>query len=126
MQQEITLQIPNPKLWSPNSPHLYELEVSAGEDQVSSYFGMRKFSLEGGHLCLNGAPLFQFGPLDQGYWPDGLYTPPTDEAMRQDIEIGKGTGLQHASQTRQGGTEALLLLLRPDWVDRLAGYAERQ
>jgi beta-galactosidase/beta-glucuronidase len=91
-EQEITLQIPNPKLWSPNSPHLYELEVSAGEDRVSSYFGMRKFSQKGGHLCLNGAPIFQFGPLDQGYWPDGLYTPPTDEAMRHDIEMIKGLG----------------------------------
>jgi beta-galactosidase/beta-glucuronidase len=89
---EITVQIPNPKLWSPNTPHLYDLEVTAGEDRVSSYFGMRKFSLEGGHLCLNGAPLFQFGPLDQGYWPDGLYTPPTDEAMRRDIEMVKRLG----------------------------------
>jgi len=89
---EITVQIPNPKLWSPNSPHLYDLEVTAGEDRVGSYFGMRKFSVEGGHLCLNGAPLFQFGPLDQGYWPDGLYTPPSDEAMRRDIEMVKGLG----------------------------------
>jgi beta-galactosidase/beta-glucuronidase len=89
---EITVQIPNPKLWSPNAPHLYDLEVTAGEDRVNSYFGMRKFSMEGGILCLNGAPLFQFGPLDQGYWPDGLYTPPTDEAMRWEIEMVKGLG----------------------------------
>jgi beta-galactosidase/beta-glucuronidase len=89
---EIVVPIPNPKLWSPNSPHLYYLEVTAGEDRVSSYFGMRKFSVEGGRLCLNGDSLFQFGPLDQGYWPDGLYTPPTDEAMRRDIELVKGLG----------------------------------
>jgi beta-galactosidase/beta-glucuronidase len=89
---EITVQIPNPKLWSPNSPHLYDLEVAVGDDQVGSYFGMRKFKMERGHLYLNGAPLFQFGPLDQGYWPDGLYTPPTDEAMRRDIELVKGLG----------------------------------
>ena len=88
--------------------------------------GCASSAWRGGRLCLNGAPLFQFGPLDQGYWPDGLYTPPTDEAMRQDIELVKGLGLQHASQARQGGTEALLLLLRPDWADRLAGHAERR
>jgi beta-galactosidase/beta-glucuronidase len=89
---EITIHIPNPKLWSPNSPHLYDLEVTAGEDRIGSYFGMRKFTVERGHLCLNGAPLFQFGPLDQGYWPDGLYTPPTDEAMLWEIEMVKGLG----------------------------------
>jgi beta-galactosidase/beta-glucuronidase len=90
--QEITIQLPNPKLWSPETPHLYDLEVSAGVDKVRSYFAMRKFSLEGGRLCLNGAPYFQFGPLDQGYWPDGLYTPPSDEAMRRDIELVKNLG----------------------------------
>jgi beta-galactosidase/beta-glucuronidase len=89
---EITVPIPNPKLWGPASPHLYDLEVTAGEDRVGSYFGMRKFSVEAGRLCLNNRPLFQFGPLDQGYWPDGLYTPPTDEAMRRDIELVKGLG----------------------------------
>ena len=91
-QAEIRVPIPNPKLWSPDSPHLYDLEVTAGADTVGSYFGMRKFSVEAGRLCLNNQPLFQFGPLDQGYWPDGLYTPPTDEAMRQDIELVKGLG----------------------------------
>ncbi len=90
--EEITIRIPNPELWSPDSPHLYDLEVIAGEDQVNSYFGMRKFSVENGRLRLNDAPLFQLGPLDQGYWPDGLYTPPTDEAMRYDIELVKNLG----------------------------------
>ena len=90
--EDITVQIPNQKLWSPDSPHLYDVEVTVGGDQVGSYFGMRKFNLEGGRLCLNGAPLFQFGPLDQGYWPDGLYTPPSDEAMRRDIELVKNLG----------------------------------
>jgi beta-galactosidase/beta-glucuronidase len=89
---EVTLPIPDPKLWSPSSPHLYDLDVSVGEDRVGSYFGMRKFSVQAGRLCLNGAPLFQFGALDQGYWPDGLYTPPSDEAMRRDIELVKGLG----------------------------------
>ena len=89
---EIILPLSNPKLWSPDSPSLYDLTVEAGEDRVTSYFGMRKFSVEAGRLCLNNRPLFQFGPLDQGYWPDGLYTPPSDEAMRNDLELVKGLG----------------------------------
>ncbi len=91
-EAEISVPIPNPKLWSPDSPYLYDLEITMREDTIGSYFGMRKFSMEGGRLCLNNKPLFQFGPLDQGYWPDGLYTPPTDEAMRRDIELVKGLG----------------------------------
>jgi beta-galactosidase/beta-glucuronidase len=89
---EITVPILNPKLWSPDSPYLYDLEVTMGEDRVRSYLGMRKFSVSGGRFCLNNQPLFQLGPLDQGYWPDGLYTPPTDDAMRRDIELVKGLG----------------------------------
>jgi beta-galactosidase/beta-glucuronidase len=96
-QKTVTVQIPQLKLWSPESPHLYDVEVSAGRDKVTGYFGMRKFSLgkdEQGRtrLCLNNHPLFQFGPLDQGYWPDGLYTPPTDDAMLKDIELVKSLG----------------------------------
>jgi hypothetical protein len=89
---ELVVAVPNPQLWSPLSPYLYDLEVMAGEDHVSSYFGMRKFSLEGNRLCLNNVPYFQLGPLDQGYWPDGLYTPPSDAAMQQDIELVKHLG----------------------------------
>ena len=98
----LTLEIENPILWSPESPFLYDLEIELlreGEvvDQVSSYFGMRKFSLEKdshGNLrfCLNGEPTFLYGPLDQGYWPDGLYTPPTDEAMQWEIRFLKEAG----------------------------------
>jgi beta-galactosidase/beta-glucuronidase len=89
---EFRVPIPAQKLWSPDLPHLYDLEISSGEDKVGSYFGMRKFSVENGRLCLNNRQLFQFGPLDQGYWPDGLYTPPTDEAMLRDIELVKRLG----------------------------------
>jgi len=89
---ELTLQIPNPKLWSPSDPHLYDLTIVAGQDQVTSYFAMRKFSLGPDslgrtRLCLNNSPLFQFGPLDQGYWPDGLYTPPSEQAMLFDLDV---------------------------------------
>lgn len=100
--QEVRLKIPSPKLWSPDSPFLYDLKVRAWaggqlEDEVSSYFGMRKFSIgrDGGginRLFLNNQPLFQNGVLDQGYWPDGLYTAPSDEALKYDVEVAKELG----------------------------------
>jgi hypothetical protein len=102
MWPRIRLGVKDAKLWSPDSPFLYDLKVTLLEndkvvDQVSSYFGMRKISLgrdEGGilRLCLNNKPLFQYGPLDQGWWPDGLYTAPTDQALRYDIEVLKKLG----------------------------------
>ena len=97
LEAAIEIPIPNPELWSPESPHLYDLTVEVGQDRVESYFGMRKFSIgkdsQGRtRLCLNNRPLFQFGLLDQGYWPDGLYTPPTDAAMRWDLEMVKSLG----------------------------------
>ena len=96
-QGGLTLTIPNPQPWSPASPHLYDLLVSIPGDQVSSYFALRKFSLgqdsDGRtRLCLNNQPLFNYGPLDQGYWPDGLYTPPSDTAMRWDLAFIKAMG----------------------------------
>ncbi len=98
---EITVRLPNARLWSPDSPHLYDLQVSLLDgqklDEVKSYFGMRKVSLgkdENGitRIFLNNKPLFMFGPLDQGFWPDGLYSSPTDEALRYDIEVTKRLG----------------------------------
>jgi beta-galactosidase/beta-glucuronidase len=96
------LSIPNPKLWSPESPHLYDLKVRLirdGQvlDEVGSYFALRKVSLardKQGHLRfhLNNQPLFLYGPLDQGYFPDGLYTPPTETAMLYDIEYTRAIG----------------------------------
>ncbi len=105
--QEIILRITNPKLWSPDSPFLYDLRVTLLDgankqaDRVDGYFGMRKISLakdgEGiKRLFLNNQPLFQFGPLDQGWWPDGLYTAPTDEALKHDIEVTKQLGFNMA------------------------------
>ena len=99
---ELKLSIPNPKLWSPDSPHLYDLRVAlkSGDktvDAVTSYFGMRKIALgkdDKGvtRMMLNGKPVFQVGPLDQGFWPDGIYTAPTDEALRFDIVETKRLG----------------------------------
>ena len=103
---ELRLQLDRPKLWSPERPHLYKLVArlklgSKTLDKVESYFGMRKISLgkdEHGftRLMLNNQPYFQFGPLDQGFWPDGLYTAPTDEALRYDIEMTKKLGFNLA------------------------------
>jgi len=98
----IKIKIPDAKLWSPDTPFLYGLKVAltqegAAVDEVSSYFGMRKIEVkkdESGvnRLFLNNEPLFQFGPLDQGWWPDGLYTAPTDQALKHDIEVLKKLG----------------------------------
>ena len=82
--------------WSPEQPFLYDVDIVLGEDRVTSYFGMRKFSVvrhQGRQvLALNNAPYFQTGLLDQGYWSDGLYTPPSDEAMVYDIRTMKELG----------------------------------
>jgi len=90
------------KLWSPESPFLYDLEITLWNgtkqiDKVKSYAAMRKYSIkrdENGivRLQLNNKNLFQFGPLDQGWWPDGLYTAPTDEALKFDIQKTKDFG----------------------------------
>lgn len=103
MDGPIILTIPNSRLWSPDDPWLYNLRVcllreNDAVDRVDSYFGLRKIEIKKGsaavnRLFLNNRPLFQYGPLDQGWWPDGLYTPPTDEAMRYDLEILKKIGM---------------------------------
>lgn len=90
------------KLWSPDSPFLYTLKISLKNgdkvlDRVDSYAAMRKYSVGRDaagivRLRLNNQPLFQFGPLDQGWWPDGLYTAPTDEALKYDIQKTKDMG----------------------------------
>ncbi len=100
--QTLELNIPNAKLWSPESPFLYDMEVnllSNGKvvDQVKSYCAMRKISSKRDakgiiRMQLNNKDYFQFGPLDQGWWPDGLYTAPTDEALVYDIKKTKDFG----------------------------------
>jgi beta-galactosidase/beta-glucuronidase len=90
------LPVPKPRLWCPEDPFLYDLkaEILDGSrviDSVESYFGMRAFSTVVGasgreRIALNGKPIFLHGPLDQGYWPDGGMTPPSDDAMIFDVE----------------------------------------
>ncbi len=103
----IELTIRKPKLWSPETPFLYNLKVhllqkdNASGDLVTSYFGMRKIEIgkdDKGvtRILLNGKFVFQIGLLDQGFWPDGIYTAPTDEALRYDIEATKKLGFNLA------------------------------
>jgi hypothetical protein len=96
----LAIDVPDAKLWSPDSPHLYDLRITlAGTkpDVVESYFGMRKSSMgktgDGVlRMLLNNKFVFQYGPLDQGFWPGGLYTAPTDEALKYDLVMTKQLG----------------------------------
>jgi beta-galactosidase/beta-glucuronidase len=100
--EQIDISIPDAKLWSPETPFLYDLEISLYEngklqDKVAGYAAMRKISARPDkngimRLQLNNKDYFQFGPLDQGWWPDGLYTAPTDEALKYDIQKTKDFG----------------------------------
>ncbi|WP_170971006.1 glycoside hydrolase family 2 protein [Ilyomonas limi] len=102
INQSFDIAIPNPVLWSPDYPFLYDLKLQLKDkkgavvDEISSYFGMRSIAL--GEVkgvkraLLNGKFLLQLGLLDQGYWPDGIYTAPTDDALKFDIEEAKKAG----------------------------------
>ncbi len=99
---EVEIPVPDAHLWSPDDPFLYDLEVSLRVDgkvvdRVQSYCAMRQVGVTVGpdgikRLALNGKPVFMYGPLDQGWWPDGLYTAPTDEALAFDIQKTKDWG----------------------------------
>ena len=97
-----TLPIADAKLWTPDTPNLYTLKLTLTEngkviDSATSYAALRKFGVERdelGHkrMTLNGAPIFMYGPLDQGWWPDGLYTAPSDKALLSDVVLTKELG----------------------------------
>ncbi|MEV7868238.1 PA14 domain-containing protein [Streptomyces sp. NPDC088124] len=115
-----TLGVPvrDPRLWSPDDPHLYRLEVTAGKDRVGSYFGMRSLTVEKvdgtPRTVLNGKPTFLMATLDQGFWPDGLHTAPTDEALAYDLKAHKKLGYNSVRKH---------IKVEPDrwfyWADRL-------
>ncbi|KAG5926363.1 hypothetical protein E4U42_003397 [Claviceps africana] len=94
--KEFKFVVSSPRLWSPSTPTLYNLTVTMGNDRVQSYTGFRTISsgvVEGVQRpLLNGEFVFLFGTLDQGYWPDGLYTPPNREAMIYDLKMLKSLG----------------------------------
>ncbi|MDD1697191.1 MAG: hypothetical protein LUQ36_02410, partial [Methanoregula sp.] len=102
-ENKVVLDILDQKLWSPGSPFLYDLNVQIKQgnnviDEVGSYFGMRKISLAKDdrgimRIMLNNQFLFQYGLLDQGWWPDGLYTAPSDEALKSDVVVLKKIGM---------------------------------
>jgi hypothetical protein len=121
---DIPIPLRSPKLWSPAKPFLYDLKVELRKDGkildvVKSYFGMRKVELGNdskgiNRMLLNGEFVFQLGPLDQGFWPDGIYTAPTDQALKYDIEMTKKLGFNMARKH---------VKIEPDrwyyWADKL-------
>ncbi|MEU8949936.1 PA14 domain-containing protein [Streptomyces sp. NPDC048489] len=116
--QPLTLKIADPHLWSPDDPFLYDLKVTVGADRVGSYFGMRSIAVEKvdgtPRTVLNGKPVFMMATLDQGFWPDGLHTAPTDEALAYDLKMHKQMGFNAVRKH---------IKVEPDrwfyWADRL-------
>lgn len=114
----LTLRIRDPRLWSPDDPFLYDLRVTVGADRVGSYFGMRSVGVEQvdgvPRTVLNGEPVFLMATLDQGFWPDGLHTAPTDEALAYDLRMHKELGFNSVRKH---------IKVEPDrwfyWADRL-------
>ncbi|MGW1747243.1 PA14 domain-containing protein [Streptomyces sp. NPDC002092] len=114
----LTLALRDPHLWSPDDPFLYDLKVTVGADRVGSYFGMRSIAVEKVNgvprTLLNGKPVFMMAALDQGFWPDGLYTAPTDEALAHDLRVHKQLGFNAVRKH---------IRVEPDrwfcWADRL-------
>ena len=117
----ITLRVDDPKLWTVGEPNLYDLRltlVKDGEtlDTVSSYFGLRIISFDGKKCLINGKPVFQRLVLDQGFYPDGVYTAPSDEALKHDIEMSMAMGFNGARLHQKVFEQRFLY-----WADKL-GY----
>ncbi|MFE2598823.1 PA14 domain-containing protein [Streptomyces sp. NPDC059396] len=116
--EPLSVPVRDPRLWSPDDPYLYRLEVTAGADRIGSYFGMRSIAVETAdgapRTVLNGEPVFLMATLDQGFWPDGLHTAPTDEALAYDLKAHKRLGFNSVRKH---------IKVEPDrwfyWADRL-------
>ncbi len=120
-QTSATVVIKNPKPWAPDTPFLYGLTIEITRDgkvvdSVKSYFGLRKVSIQGNRFLINDRPIFQRLVLDQGFYPDGIYTAPSDEALKHDIELSMAAGFNGA-RLHQKVFEPRLLY----WADKL-GY----
>ena len=117
-----TLPIKKAKLWSPESPFLYDVELILKDaegnvvDKVASYFGMRKIHTEGNKVYLNNEPYFQRLVLDQGFYPDGIWTAPSDAALKKDIELSQAAGFNGARLHQKVFEERFYY-----WADKL-GY----
>ena len=132
--------VSDPKAWSPARPHLYDVKFglrhgTTDVDRVSSYFGFRSVTVENGHVFVNGHPTFLKFVLDQGYWPDSILTPPSDDAMQYDIRLTKDMGFNGARKHQKLEDPRYLY-----WADKMgflvssemanaylfdAGYVER-
>ena len=118
----VVLPVKKAKLWSPESPFLYDLRYTVRDaqgqvvDEVTSYVGMRKVHVQDGYFYLNNQPYFQRLVLDQGFYPDGIWTAPSDEALRRDIELSKAVGFNGARLHQKAFEERYYY-----WADRL-GY----
>ncbi len=113
------LVLPNQRLWHPDRPVLYDTTIElvsddAVLDRVESYFGQRKVSFHDGRMYLNNAPYFPRMVLDQGYWPESLLTPPSDEAIQYDIRMTKSFGLNGARKHQKAEDPRFLY-----WADRM-------
>ena len=93
---QFSMPVPEPRLWTLEEPNLYDLTVTAGEDKVESYFGMRSVAINGYAIEINHKPVYQRLVLDQGYFPEGIYTPETDAELIRDIELSKAAGFNGA------------------------------
>ena len=118
----VVLPIKNPKLWSPETPNLYDVKYTVKDasgkviDEVSSYTGMRKIHCANGYFYLNNQPYFQRLVLDQGFYPEGIWTAPSDEALKHDIEMSKAVGFNGARLHQKAFEERYYY-----WADKL-GY----
>ena len=118
----VSLPIKKAKLWSPENPFLYDVEFILKDakgnviDEVASYFGMRKIHTEGNKIYLNNQPYYQRLVLDQGFYPDGIWTAPSDEALKKDIELSMAAGFNGARLHQKVFEERFYY-----WADKL-GY----
>ena len=118
----LILDISQPRIWGPGSPVLYEFQIRVFDadgrelDKVHSYGGLRNVSIEGNQFLINGSPFYQRLVLDQGFYPDGIWTAPSDDALRHDIELSMAAGFNGARLHQKVFEERLLY-----WADRL-GY----